>query len=304
MFEKIRPATWLIQNWQQIAKDTKMSYLRHWKLARSPFSVGPTGRGTFTDGTIEEALARCEFLVAQEKRLGLLIGPSGVGKTTFLKHFIRARNSQNSRESLATIDLRCADAESAPQRILNGLTPHQEVAKSASDCWSKINDHLFAESAIGHRTVLLLDNLNDVNDDVYQSLMQLWSVPIRWSMIISVDDDSIVNLPRWILDQCELKIELPNWDLGQTADYFDFAIQQAGGDDSIFNGQAITRIQEMSDGIPRKIAQISELALVAGAVRKSDRVTSELVDQVCDEFTVSFGTKLSPIWEDQRLNAG
>ncbi len=281
-----------------------MSYLRHWKLARSPFFVGPTGRGTFTGGTIEEALARCEFLVAQEKRLGLLIGPSGVGKTTFLKHFIRARNSLNPRESLATIDFRCADAESTPQRILNGLTHHQEVPKSASDCWSKINDHLFAESAIGHRTVLLLDNLKDVNDDVYQSLMQLWSVPIRWSMIISVDDDSIVNLPRWIIDQCELKIDLPNWDLGQTADYFDFAIQQVGGDDSIFNGQAITRIQEVSDGIPRKIAQIAELALVAGAVRKSDRVTSELVDQVCDEFTVSFGTKLSPIWEDQRLNAG
>jgi type II secretory pathway predicted ATPase ExeA len=285
-------------------KGQEMSYLRHWKLARSPFSVGPTGRGTFTAGTIEEALARCEFLVTQEKRLGLLIGPSGVGKTTFLKHYTRARNSQNTRESVATIDLRCADAESAPHRILNGLTPNQEVTKSTSDCWSKINDHLFAESAIGHRTVLLLDNLQDVNDDVYQSLMQLWSVPIRWSMIITLDDHSIVNLPRWILDQCELKIDLPSWDLGQTADYFDFAIQQAGGDDSIFNGQAITRIQELSDGIPRKIAQISELALVAGAVRKSDRVTSELVDQVCDEFTISIGTKLSSIWEDQRLNAG
>jgi len=281
-----------------------MSYLRHWKLARSPFSVGPTGRGTFTGGTIEEALARCEFLVAQEKRLGLLIGPSGVGKTIFLNHFIRTRNHQNHRENLAAIDFRCADGASAPRRILNGVAPQQEVPTSAQDCWSKINDHLFAEAAIGHRTVLLLDNLQDANDEVYQVLSQLWSVPIPWSMIISLDDESIVNLPRWILDQCELKIDLPEWDLGQTADYFDFAIQQAGGDDSIFNGQAITRIQELSEGMPRKIAQISELALVAGAVRKSDRVTSELVDQVCDEFTVSVGRKFSPIWDDQRLNTG
>lgn len=281
-----------------------MSYLRHWKLARSPFSVGPNGRGIFTGGTIEEALARCEFLVAQEKRLGLLIGPSGVGKTIFLNHFIRSRNHQNPRENLAAIDFRCADGTSAPRRILSGVAPQQELPASTQDCWSKINDHLFAEAAIGHRTVLLLDNLQDANDDVYQVLSQLWSVPIPWSMIISLDDESIVNLPRWILDQCELKIDLPEWDLGQTADYFDFVIQQAGGDDSIFNGQAITRIQELSDGIPRKIAQISELALVAGAVRKSDRVTSELVDQVCDEFTVSVGRKFSAIWDDQTLNAG
>lgn len=121
---------------------------------------------------------------------------------------------------------------------------------------------------------------------------------------MSLDDESIVNLPRWILDQCELKIDLPSWDLGQTADYFDFALHQVGGDVDIFNGQAITRIQELSDGIPRKIAQISELTLVAGAVRRSERVTSELVDQVCDEFTVSVGGKFLTNFEGQRLNAG
>ena len=160
------------------------------------------------------------------------------------------------------------------------------------------------DARLEHRTVLLLDNVHDVNDDVYQAISQLWSSQNRWSMLLSVDDESIVNLPRWIIDQCELKIDLPSWDLGQTADYFDFAQNQAEGNGDIFNAQAITRIQELSDGIPRKIVQIAELALVAGAVRKSERVTSELVDQVCEEFTVSIGGKFPIILEDQRLNAG
>jgi len=258
----------------------------------------------FCGGTIEEALARSEFLVSQEKRLGIVLGPSGVGKTTFLKHFVRLRKAQHSRENLAMIDLRSADADLVPLRILQGIAPHQELPNSRQECWSQISDHLFSESAIGHRTVLILDNLHDVSDDFYQAISQLWSTPIRWSMFLSLDDDSIVNIPRWILDQCELKIQLPRWDLGQTADYFDFAIQGVGGNDSIFNGQAITRVQELSDGIPRKIVQIAELALVAGAVRKAEKVTAELVDQVCDEFTVNVGAKFSSIWEDQRLNTG
>lgn len=281
-----------------------MSYLRHWKLPRSPFTIGVNGRGMFTGGTTEEAMARSEFLVEQGKRLGLVIGPSGVGKTTFLKHFCKTRNSRAPRENLAMIDLRCADGDMVANRILNAFDPRQDTQLSMQNCWSRINDHLFAESAIGHRTVLLLDNVHDVNDNVYQAISQLWSAQIRWCMLLSVDDDSIVNLPRWILDQCELKIDLPSWDLGQTADYFDFALKQVGGNGEIFNGQAITRIQELSDGIPRKIVQISELALVAGAVRKSEKVTAELVDQVCDEFTVSVGGKFPLIWEDQRLNAG
>lgn len=281
-----------------------MSYLRHWNLPCSPFTIGANGRGMFTGGTTEEAMARSEFLVEQGKRLGLVIGPSGVGKTTFLKHFCRTRKSRAPRENLATIDLRCADEDKLANRILCAIDPCQDTRLSTQNCWSKINDQLFAESAIGHQTVLILDNVHDINDSVYQAISQLWSAQIRWSMLLSVDDDSIVNLPRWILDQCELKIELPNWDLGQTANYFDFALHQVGGNGDIFNGQAITRIHELSDGIPRKIVQISELALVAGAVRKSARVTSELVDQVCDEFTVSVGGKFPLIWEDQRLNAG
>ena len=280
-----------------------MSYLRHWKLSRSPFAIGANGRGIFTGGTIEEALARSDFLVSQEKRLGLVIGPSGAGKTTFLNHFCRIRNAKNPRENLALIDLRCADGDSVPNRILKGFSLDSDSQISTHDCWLRINDHLFAESAIGHRTILLLDNGHDVNDDVYHAISQLWSSPIRWSMLMSLEDDSIVNLPRWILDQCDLKIDLPSWDLGQTADYFDFALHQVGGED-LFNGQAITRIQELSDGIPRKITQIAELALVAGAVRRSERVTSELVDQVCDEFTVSVGGKFLTNFEGQRLNAG
>jgi len=277
-----------------------MSYLKHWKLQRSPFSLSKNRRAFFAAGTVEEAIARTEFLLDHRKKLGVLIGPTGVGKTALLEHMVWLRNSKNTRESVVRIDLQSVNAANASTRI--GQALGLRSTESKFDIWLSIQDHLFSEAAIGHRTIFLLDNIDEANEDSLLMLSQLWSSRLQWSTVISLDDEAIVDMPRWLLEQCELKIELPAWDLGQTADYFDFALAQEGNQDDIFDGQSITRIQELSQGIPRKIAQIAELALVAGAVRKSDRISTELVEQVCDEFTVSVGSKFPLFWEDQQLN--
>lgn len=280
-----------------------MSYLRHWKLNRSPFTLtGHLGR-IFTGGTVEEALARAEFLIDQRKQFGLIIGPSGVGKSVLMDHLSKSRTAKNPRERIVRLDLGFADTASFPIRLANALGLTGEIG-ARQDSWDAIQDYLFSAAALGHHMVLLVDDAAESSDEVLHILFKMWGEFAKASTLMSVDDESMVNLPRWILDQCELKIELTRWDLGQTADYFEFALAKAGGRDDLFDGQSITRIQELSDGIPRKINQIADLTLVAGAVRKADRVTAELVDQVCDEFTVSVGQKFPLFWEEQQLNAG
>jgi type II secretory pathway predicted ATPase ExeA len=121
--------------------------------------------------------------------------------------------------------------------------------------------------------------------------------------MLCVTEETLVDLPRWVVEMNELRIDLPPWDLGQVADYFDFAVSAAGGDPNIFDAQAMTRIQELADGIPRRIAQIADLALVSGAVRRSDQVNAEIVEEVCNEFTLSIGTNFPVFWESPQLNA-
>jgi general secretion pathway protein A len=279
-----------------------MSYLKHWKLQRSPFSIKGNRRAVFSGGTIEEAIARTEFLVDQGKQLGVVIGPSGVGKTTLLDHLAWKRNTRNPRELMVRIDLKSADSHGIARCVLSALGVDQGT--STRDSWAAVQDHLFSAAAIGHRIVLMLDNLPAPNEELTHVLSKLGCSEMHWCTILSVDDETMVDLPRWVLERCELKIELPAWDLGQTADYFEFAIARENGRDDLFDAQSMTRIHELSEGIPRKIAQMAELALVAGAVRKVERVTADLVDQVCDEFTVTLGSKFSTFWEDERLNAG
>ncbi|MFN7626672.1 MAG: hypothetical protein ACK5PZ_07555, partial [Pirellula sp.] len=155
----------------------------------------------------------------------------------------------------------------------------------------EIDDFLVASSVIGRRVTLLLDHAEQLSEESLQALGVLLTRPGKWSLILAVDEESMVGLPRRILDCCELRIDLPPWDLGQTADYFEFALDRCGSSQHLFTAQGITRCHELGDGLIRRIAQLADLALVAGAVRGLERVDADLVDQVFDEFSITLGAK-------------
>ena len=98
-----------------------MSYLSHWKLNRSPFSLSGSQRGVFTGGTIEEAIARLDFLADQHKKLGIILGPSGIGKSTLLNYFSAKRNSQVPREQVVLVDMSGINEEVIAARVAAAL---------------------------------------------------------------------------------------------------------------------------------------------------------------------------------------
>ena len=166
----------------------------------------------------------------------------------------------------------------------------------------RISDIVLSWRTVGHHSVIVFDETTGMSDSGLDLFARLCRIP-GVTTLLCVSEETLVDLPRWVVEMNELRIDLPAWDLGQVADYFDFAISTAGGDPNIFDAQAMTRIQELADGIPRRIAQIADLALVSGAVRRSGQVNAEIVEEVCNEFTLSIGTNFPVFWESPQLNA-
>jgi type II secretory pathway predicted ATPase ExeA len=151
----------------------------------------------------------------------------------------------------------------------------------------EIDELIVANNAVGRQPILFVDNADEVGEDVFQTLGIILRRPGNWSALLAVDESLLVEIPRRILEECDVRVDLPAWDLGLTAEYIESQVANLGNRDDIFSAQGITRIHELGEGIPKRMFQLAEIALAVGAERRVESIDAELIDLVCEDF--SFG---------------
>lgn len=280
-----------------------MSYLSYWKLKSNPFRSPQSFRDVLVEGPVDEALARFDFLVTQRKKLGLLVADPGMGKTVLLQQLVQSRLFLATNEHACLLRLMGQSIADISAQAIMQLDPDSPVAWGGEDeTVRRIQDMIMSYRTVGHHTIMIYDDTSGLTESQLDWFGRLVHTP-GLTTILSVNEEDLVNLPPWIFEHSDLRVTLPAWDLEMVVEYFDFCLMSAGGDADIFDGQSITRIQELAEGNPRKIAKIADLALVSGAVMNASLINAEIVEDVCGEFTLSLGGKIPVFWEGRQLNA-
>ena len=263
-------------------------YLSHWGLVESPFRSRLAARYFYRSPTHEEALARLQFLVEEGHRIGLLMGEAGSGKSLVLGVFAALRGSAGrpvvkiSLQGMDRLEFLCSVGTEL------GLCPRAPLAMSS--LWRGVADRLVANRYQGLETVLLLDDADRAGRDVLAQVARLaqhdLSPESRLTVVLAGRRERMGRLGHALLELTELRIDLEPWEPSDTENYLKASLAQAGRSAAVFDDAAAARLHELARGVPRHVARLADLALVASAGRKLDSIDVDTVESVCHELGV------------------
>jgi len=263
-------------------------YQAHWGLDQSPFQTRLDPRFFYQSPTHDEALARLYFLVEQGRRLGLLMGAQGSGKSLLLEVF--ADQMRKSGSPVARLSLLGVDAAEFLWALAGELGLHPDRDLPLHALWRLLIDRIVEYRYQQMKTIILLDDADRAAPEVLTQVARLAQVDLstdsQLTIVVAGRPEKIGRLGDSLLERAELRIDLDLWQPGDTEDFVRTSLAQAGRREPVFAPSAITRLHELAQGIPRRISQLADLALLAGAGQNLDRIDVETVESVYHELGV------------------
>lgn len=245
----------------------------------------------------DEALARLEFLVERQHRLGLLLGPAGSGKSALARQFISV--ARRAACDTAFVHLLGLDAAETLWTLAAqfGARPGQTMTKPM--LWRALADRLSASRFERRRMVLVLDEIEHAGRDVVDVILRLLGrgaheqTPL--TTVLIARSEHRTWLDERLRELVELRIELDAWETSETEGFVRDRLGAAGESPAAMTPEAVAQLQTLTGGAPRQVAQLTELALAVREDQPNVPLDPATVLAVFDELSGLGSTSPLPV---------
>lgn len=258
-------------------------YAEHFGLREPPFAITPDPAYVYLGRHHQEALAHLLYGVGENGGFVQLTGEVGTGKTTLVRTLLEQR--------LENVDVAlCLNPRLTVEELLATVCDELGVSCPRESPTLKalldaLNAHLLRAHAAGRRTVLIVDEAQNLSREVLEQIRLLTNLETAKHKLLRI---ILVGQPelRALLGRSDLRqlaqritarYHLPPLDRRETAAYIGHRLRVAGGREEIFTRSARWVVYRRSGGIPRLINIICDRALLGAYGRGVRRVGTGLV---------------------------
>jgi general secretion pathway protein A len=266
--------------------------LVHWGLERWPFRSVPKANQLYPTAAFSEALARIDYLVDGQRRLGVLLGEQGVGKSLLLQ--AAARQLSRQGRAVVLIDATGITSRELAWQVACGLgaAPNEEF--DAQRLWRQIGDRIVENRLQQVHSVLLVDEAGQAGPDVltqFARLARLDSSPVaRWTIVLAAAPEQTSLWSSTLRDLVDLRIDLVAWSAEDTVGYVQMALVEAGRMEPLFDDEALAALHMLTRGVPRQVAKLADFALLAGAGAGLTTIDAATIEAAYEEVSWPAGT--------------
>jgi general secretion pathway protein A len=265
-------------------------YKRHFGFSEAPFSIAPDPRYLYLSERHTEALAHLTYGV--EGHAGgfvLLTGEVGTGKTTVCRCLLEQLPEDCDVAIIFNPKLTIVELLSTVCDELGIAYPSGTV--SVKVFVDALNAHLLSSNARGRKTVLIIDEAQNLSAEVLEQLRLLTNLETNERKLLQI----------LLLGQPELQQRLAQPELRQLAQriiaryhlerlsrnevgrYVAHRLAVADGHCTLFPPRVIDRLYRVTQGTPRLINVVCDRALLGAYVQGRESVDWATLDEAASE---------------------
>jgi general secretion pathway protein A len=261
-----------------------MMFLTHFNMTQNPFAERPPIEWLLKDERIAQGLARLDYL-AQQGLVALILGQTGVGKSSLLRLFIHALSNQ--RYNTRYVHLTHLNARGLLRLIVTELGEAPAFGKDR--LFTQILERVRKADAA---TILILDEAHLIAPDALTDLRLLLSSAVDngppLKIVLSGQEPLRALLTRTshadLQNRISVRYRISSLTEEQTDAYIDARVRQSGATDKLFEPEAKTSIHQYAAGVPRQINNIATACLIQAAAQNNKKIGEPLVNQTMAEF--------------------
>ncbi|KPK81027.1 MAG: ATPase [Phycisphaerae bacterium SM23_33] len=257
-------------------------YTEHYSLTEMPFNVTPDPKFLYMSDQHRTALNHLLFCVRQGQGFALLTGEVGTGKTTLCRKLLESLEMTHNTALILNPML------SGPQLLRAVVEEFGLESRGGGrlESISLLNQFLLGASASGREAALIIDEAQDMSAEMLEMTRLLSNLETNSRKLLQIvlvgqpelrrklRSPGLRQLDQRIIVRCHLR----PMSLEETTRYIRYRLYVAGAKSTLrFADDAAEEVFRHSGGTPRLINALCDKSLLAGYVRGTSYIDSELV---------------------------
>ena len=264
-------------------------YTNYFGFKQNPFSISPDPRYLYMSELHREALAHLLYGISSDGCFILLTGDVGTGKTTVCRCLL-AQLPDNADVALI-VNPRLTALELL-QTICDELEIPREVGETSIKAHiDKLNAYLLEAYGAGRNVALLIDEAQNLSLDLLEQLRLLTNLETdqkKLLKIVLLGQTELLPLleqpgAAQITQRITSRYHLQPLGRENSFAYIHHRLAVSGERRKIFSNSALSRIFELSHGIPRLIDVICDRSLLGAYVEEKHLVNEKIVNKAARE---------------------
>ena len=264
-------------------------YYEYFGLNEAPFSIAPDPRYLYMSDRHREALAHLLYGIRSDGGFILLTGEVGTGKTTVCRCLLEQIPDDVDIAFVLNPKLTAVELLATACDDLGIDYPEGASIKILVD---RLNEFLLSAHRDGRRTVLIIDEAQNLSVDVLEQLRLLTNLETnqrKLLQIILLGQPELLELLaqkelRQLSQRVTARFHLDALSRGEVHEYIRHRLSVAGARRTFFPNATANRIFKISAGIPRVINLICDRSLLGAYAESRSQVSTRMVNKAAQEI--------------------